>query len=107
MTLPTVRAWADRILLAQSEAAVIDFVREYLATWTPSEIGEIPRETWPGLEISTKAEVCDAAVQAKLEELRHPSDSVAAENLQELGQVLAVAVTRFGQLGSPFRARSE
>jgi hypothetical protein len=101
MALPQVQRWVGRLLVAQSETAVIELVREYLDTWTPSEIAEIPEPSWPGMP-STKAEVLDAAVQAKMDELR-ADDGPGRVSLQELGEVLATASARFGQLNSPFR----
>jgi hypothetical protein len=104
MALPAVEKWVTRILGSQSEFEVITVVRQYLATWTPSEIAEIPERAWPG-EVSAKSEICDAAVQAKIDELRCMDDGPMRVSLHELGEVLATASTRFGQLSSPFHSR--
>jgi hypothetical protein len=102
MTLPQVQKWIARLQGAQSDEAIVEIVGEYLATWTPSEIGEIPKASWPG-EGRSKPELLNAAVQVKVDELR-AEEGPAQAMLQELGAVLAAASTRFGQLSGPFRA---
>jgi hypothetical protein len=102
MAIEAVKHWVDRILGARNEEQVITTVAEYLATWTPSDIGEIPASAWPG-QVSTKAEIMLAAVQAKMDELRYTLDDPAGVSLRELEEVLASASQRFGQLASPFR----
>src|SRR5688572_30152576 len=102
MTMSAVDKWLARLRVAQSEDAVIHIVREYLATWTPSDIGDVPATSWPG-EATTKTEILNSAVQVKVDELR-AVDGPARVSMQELAEVLAAASARFGQLNSPFRA---
>ncbi len=99
MTLNAVEKWVNILQSCRSAPQVIATVRDYLSTWTPSEIGEIPEEAWPG-DLSTSAEVSVAAVAAKFVELRYTDDSPARVSLQELGEVMSAASTRLGQIGS-------
>lgn len=100
------KQWIDRIRVARSAGQVVQLVRDYLATWTPSEIGEIPPAAWPGA-VSSEEEITAAAVQAKFEELRFTEDSAARAAVHELVEILGAAASRFGQLSSPFRVAAD
>jgi hypothetical protein len=40
--------WLSLILASSSEAEVASTARDYLATWTPEEIAQLPRDCRPG-----------------------------------------------------------
>ncbi len=105
MTHATAEKWVSAIQACRSTQDVVATVQDYLDTWTPSEIGEIPRTAWPG-EVSTPAEISVGAVAAKFEELRYVDDGPSRVSLQELGAVLSAASTRLGLLSSVLAPKS-
>jgi len=91
-----------RIQVAKDSDEVLAALKDYVRTWTPSEIATVPGSAWMEPDSLTGQTVCEHAVQLKVEELRHPGGE-GESSLHALARVFAAAALRFGYLESPFR----
>ena len=79
---------------ATNEHAVVAIVREYLQTWTPSELEALP-VTIDASRISHGQDVSNLAVELAQSELKFNGDPRATEALREITSVVREAAARF------------
>ena len=94
--------WQPLIQAAASEDAVVDLVKEYLASWTPEEIDSLPRGCRPG-QINNREDVSEWAVVLTREELKSGADAASGRMLNHLSTTFREAAARLSQLSTENR----
>jgi hypothetical protein len=92
--------WAAMMSTTQSEAHVLRMAAEYLATWLPSDLEQLPAECRTG-RLQTVDDVGHLAVTFTQSELSTPPGTPAASTLASLALVFIAAQNRLRQLRSP------
>lgn len=86
--------WTSLLHGATTELMVVTLVREYLQTWTPSELEPLPI-TIDAQQIQTGQDVSDLAVEIARAELKYGSQDHVGETLSEITIVIREAAARF------------
>jgi len=86
--------WTSLLHGATNELMVVSIVREYLQTWTPSELEPMP-VVIEALRVQTGQDVSDLAVELTRAELKYSADDRVAETLKEITTVVREAAGRF------------
>lgn len=86
--------WTSLLHGATTEHMVVSLVREYLQTWTPSELEPLPVVV-DAMQIQAGQDVSDLAVELARAELKHGSDDHMGETLKEITIVIREAAARF------------
>lgn len=86
--------WTSLLHGAASEQAVVSIVREYLQTWTPSELEPIP-VLIDASRVDRSQDVSDLAVELTRAELKYDADDKVREVLKEIAAVMREAAARF------------
>jgi hypothetical protein len=99
-------SWIGQIESANSIADVVAIVRDYIALWSPGEIGTLPAAARPG-RVRDESDITD--LHERLVEAyratRATGDSLAT--LQRLTGFMARASIRIAELGGPAREKLE
>lgn len=91
---PRPARWTSQLHGASTEQAVVGIVREYLQTWTPSELEPIPVAIDPA-RLNSGQDVSDLAVELTRAELKFAGAEKTAETLKEITAVVREAAARF------------
>lgn len=91
---PRPARWTTQLHGASNEQAVVGIVREYLQTWTPSELEPIPVAIDPA-RLNSGQDVSDLAVELTRAELKFTGPEKTAETLKEITAVVREAAARF------------
>ena len=86
--------WTSLLHGATTEAAVVSLVREYLQTWTPSELQAIPVLIEPA-SLNSGQDVSELAVEVARAEFKFTGEAHIADALREITAVLREAAARF------------
>jgi len=86
--------WTSLLHGATTELMVVTLVREYLQTWTPSELEPLPIAI-DAQQIRTGQDVSDLAVEIARAELKYGIQDNVAETLSEITTVVREAAVRF------------
>lgn len=86
--------WTSLLHGATNEAAVVTIVREYLQTWTPSELESLPIAIDPDL-LRSGQDVSNLAVELTHAELKFSGNERVAETLKEITAIVREAAGRF------------
>lgn len=86
--------WTSLLHGATNELMVVSMVREYLQTWTPSELEPLP-VVIDALRVQTGQDVSNLAVELTHAELKYTGSDRVADTLREITTVVREAAGRF------------
>ena len=86
--------WTSLLHGATNELMVVTLVREYLQTWTPSELEPLP-VVIDALQVQSGQDVSDLAVELTRAELKYSGQDRVGETLSEITTVVREAAARF------------
>jgi hypothetical protein len=91
--------WILAVDAADDEAKVVTATREYLATWTPQDIGALPPEARPG-RITSAEDLGDMAYRLSQAHLHFDGDAEHRETLERMMGFFIHAASRAAQLSA-------
>ncbi|HZZ92362.1 MAG TPA: hypothetical protein VFE23_07355 [Usitatibacter sp.] len=89
--------WFPRIHRAQTEEELVEIVRQYAATWLPSDLDRLPPDCRIG-RVTTGAEISVAAVTLTHADLRTSPAHQSADLLRAMTEVFVAAQMRLRQI---------
>jgi hypothetical protein len=89
--------WFPRINRAQTEDDLVEIVREYEATWLPSDLDRLPPDCRIQ-RVSSGAEISAAAVALTHADLRADPTDPSAALLRDMADVFVAAQMRLRQI---------
>jgi hypothetical protein len=89
--------WQPRIKNARSAQAIVAVMREYVSSWTPEQVAQLPADCRPSADLDVQA-VSQWAVELTRCELKFAGDAAAAELLHDVKAVFVQASQRLAQL---------
>lgn len=90
--------WHGRIDDAKSVADVVSIARDFVATWTPEELGRLPVECRPG-KIRDESDIADFHARLAEEYRVTRASGEALTTLQALTSFMVSASVRIADLG--------
>ena len=80
--IPRSQAWFDQLVAAGTAEDVVRVAREYLATWTPSEISALPPDCRPPRNLKFAEEVVDYAFSLVRANVNEQSETMRGKRMK-------------------------
>lgn len=94
--------WRLSVDASQSERDLVDAVRDYLATWTPDEVSQLPAPCRPG-RITSGEDIADMAFRLQQFHIQFDGSAAERQMLERLMGLFLHASSRFAQLVAEHR----